>query len=284
MSSYQPRWSRCSVSIYLQSSPSRICHCPASPDIVFTSGPRCGLNVFDLRTQPASPVDTFMHPLASFQDCGATSSALDWSIINEGYVASGSDNGKVCVWDALNQYKSPVVEFSPPQEMIVRVGRFRPFITECVCWHPSDSSLIFSSDMSGNVHQCDLRQKAQTCILKRDEACLCVSVNPVERFLLATAGGSGSVCLWDNRNLSHPLHTMIGHAKAVNRLRWNPFNCSSLASCGMDGRVCLWDLGRIGSAITPEQEREGPPELVFVHGGHTDSVIDVSWNPNVLIV
>lgn len=89
--------------------------------------------------------------------------------------------------------------------MIVRVGRFRPFITECVCWHPSDSSLIFSSDMSGNVHQCDLRQKAQTCILKRDEACLCVSVNPVERFLLATAGGSGSVCLWDNRNLSASL-------------------------------------------------------------------------------
>ena len=51
----------------------------------------------------------------------------------------------------------------------------------------------------------------------------------------------------------------------------------------MDGRVCLWDLGRIGSAITPEQEREGPPELVFVHGGHMNSVTDVSWNPNVVV-
>lgn len=127
MSSYQPRRSRCSVSIYLQSSPSRICHCPASPDIVFTSGPRCGLNVFDLRTQPASPVDTFMHPLASFQDCGATSSALDWSIINEGYVVSGSDNGKVCVWDALNQYKSPVVEFPPPSGDDCPSRSFSPF-------------------------------------------------------------------------------------------------------------------------------------------------------------
>lgn len=225
-----------------------------------------------------------MHPLASFQDCGATSSTLDWSIINEGYVASGSDNGKVCVWDALNHYKSPVVEFSSNQESIVRVGRFRPFTTKSVCWHPSDSSLILSSDMSGSVNQCDLRQKTQTCILKRDEALLCVSVNPVERFLLATAGGNGSVCLWDNRNLSHPLHMMTGHAKAVTRLRWNPFNCSSLASCGMDGRVCLWDLGRIGSAIAPDQEREGPPELVFVHGGHTNSVTDVSWNPNVSLL
>ena len=25
---------------------------------------------------------------------------------------------------------------------------------------------------------------------------------------------------------------------------------------------------------------DGPPELVFVHSGHTDSVFDVSWNLN----
>ena len=30
---------------------------------------------------------------------------------------------------------------------------------------------------------------------------------------------------------------------------------------------------------TPEDAEDGPPELLFVHGGHTSKVSDFSWNP-----
>ena len=30
---------------------------------------------------------------------------------------------------------------------------------------------------------------------------------------------------------------------------------------------------------TPEEAIDGPPELLFLHGGHTSSVPDFSWNP-----
>ena len=32
--------------------------------------------------------------------------------------------------------------------------------------------------------------------------------------------------------------------------------------------------------IAEEQANEGPAELVFVHGGHTAKINDISWNPN----
>lgn len=31
---------------------------------------------------------------------------------------------------------------------------------------------------------------------------------------------------------------------------------------------------------TPEDAEDGPPELLFLHGGHTSKVNDFSWNPN----
>ena len=30
---------------------------------------------------------------------------------------------------------------------------------------------------------------------------------------------------------------------------------------------------------TPEDAEDGPPELLFIHGGHTSKVSDFSWNP-----
>ena len=39
-----------------------------------------------------------------------------------------------------------------------------------------------------------------------------------------------------------------------------------------------WDLSRIGEEQTREQSEAGPPELIFIHGGHTAKVSDLSWN------
>jgi len=42
--------------------------------------------------------------------------------------------------------------------------------------------------------------------------------------------------------------------------------------------VNVWDLTRIGEEQSVEDAEDGPPELLFVHGGHTAKVSDVSWN------
>lgn len=53
-----------------------------------------------------------------------------------------------------------------------------------------------------------------------------------------------------------------------------------LASSGEDRRVYIWDLDRVGQELPPEEAEEGPPELLFIHGGHTAKVFDFSWNAN----
>ena len=64
------------------------------------------------------------------------------------------------------------------------------------------------------------------------------------------------------------------------QVQWAPHNESVLASSGTDRRLTVWDLSRIGQAQTEDEASEGPPELLFVHGGHTAKISDFSWNPN----
>ena len=42
----------------------------------------------------------------------------------------------------------------------------------------------------------------------------------------------------------------------------------------------MWDLSRIGEEQSPEDAEDGPPELLFIHGGHTAKIPDFSWNAN----
>ena len=76
------------------------------------------------------------------------------------------------------------------------------------------------------------------------------------------------------------IQTLKGHTDQVYNVEWAPHNESVLASCSSDRRVGIWDLSRIGMEQTPEDAEDGPPELLFLHGGHTNKVSDVSFNVN----
>ena len=64
------------------------------------------------------------------------------------------------------------------------------------------------------------------------------------------------------------------------QVQWSPHNETILASSGTDRRLHVWDLSKIGEEQSPEDAEDGPPELLFIHGGHTAKISDFSWNPN----
>lgn len=39
-----------------------------------------------------------------------------------------------------------------------------------------------------------------------------------------------------------------------------------------------FQIYRIGEEQSSEDAEDGPPELLFIHGGHTGKVMDFSWN------
>lgn len=51
-----------------------------------------------------------------------------------------------------------------------------------------------------------------------------------------------------------------------------------LASGGKDNNVYIWDISKIGS--DQEESKDDNPELLFIHGGHTEKICDFSWNMN----
>jgi histone-binding protein RBBP4 len=108
----------------------------------------------------------------------------------------------------------------------------------------------------------------------------CVGFNPFSENILATGSSDKTVNLWDFRKLKDPLHTLHGHRDEVLQLQWSPHNETVLGSSGIDRRVLVWDLSRIGEEQTEEDAADGPPELLFIHGGHTNKISDFAWNPN----
>ena len=107
------------------------------------------------------------------------------------------------------------------------------------------------------------------------------------------------MALFDTRALSKRLHTFESHTDEVLHLQWSPHNPTVFASAGSDRRINIWDLSQIGVEQTPDDAEDGPPELIFMHGGalriifglfltsyrctsgHTSRPADFSWAPGI---
>jgi len=76
------------------------------------------------------------------------------------------------------------------------------------------------------------------------------------------------------------LHNFINHSEEINGVSFSPFSEHIFSSYGADRRVMIWDISKIGTVQDEMDVSDGPPELIFVHGGHTSKINDFGWNNN----
>ncbi len=69
------------------------------------------------------------------------------------------------------------------------------------------------------------------------------------------------------KRLGKPLHTFEAHTDEVFHLAWSPHSAAIFASASSDRRINVWDLSQTGVEQTPDDQEDGPPELMFIHGG-----------------
>jgi histone-binding protein RBBP4 len=258
---------------------SRICHPgevnkarhnPRNPFMIATKTVSGDVLLFDYSKHPSRPTtEGVVQSQGTLRGHSAEGYALDWS--DDHNLASGADDNLVCTWDTRNG--------SCDSPLLTLIGHTKP--VEAVAYKGSmlasvgdDRKIILWDVRSGeaaskrpNGHEGDINAVAWA---------------PNTDFLFATAGGDKVVNLWDMRRMDQPIYALEGggHNAEITNVNWSRFHEHILASSGIDRRVIIWDLSRIGDELTSEEASDGPPEVLFVHAGHTGRVNDFSWNPN----
>ena len=82
-----------------------------------------------------------------------------------------------------------------------------------------------------------------------------------------------TIALHDIRNTSKRVHVFESHTDEVLHLAWSPHVASVFASASSDRRINIWDLAQVGVEQTPDDQEDGPPELLFIHGGKSLGLI-----------
>ncbi|PIN19154.1 Nucleosome remodeling factor, subunit CAF1/NURF55/MSI1 [Handroanthus impetiginosus] len=199
---------------------------------------------------------------------------LSWSSLKEGYLLSGSNDWKICLWDVS----------AMPQEKVLEANYIyegHENVVEDVSWHPKNENLFGSVGDDCKLMIWDLRtNKYQHSIVVHKKEVNYLSFNPFNEWVLATASSDTTVGLFDMRNLSSPLHALDTHMEEVFQVEWDPNHETILASSADDRRLMVWDLNRVGDEQLEGEAEDGPPELLFSHGGHKAKISDFSWNKN----
>ncbi|KAL1773502.1 histone-binding protein RBBP4 [Sigmodon hispidus] len=203
---------------------------------------------------------------------------LSWNPNLSGHLLSASDDHTICLWDISAVPKEGKVVDSKT------IFTGHTAVVEDVSWHllheslfgsvADDQKLMIWETRSNNTSKPSHSVDAHTAEVN------CLSFNPYSEFILATGLADKTVALWDLRNLKLKFHSFESHKDEIFQVQWSPHNETILASSGTDRRLNVWDLSKIGEEQSPEDAEDGPPELLFIHGGHTAKISAFSWNPN----
>lgn len=205
---------------------------------------------------------------------------LNWSPLESGHLATASEDTTVRLWD-VNQASKTNTRLAPTRTYTHHSG-----IVNDVQYHPHHKSLIGSVSDDITVQILDVRNPTtDKSVIKSGPDQHKGPINALAFNLgvdtvLATGSEDSTIAIWDLRNMKQKIHVLEGHQDSVTALEWHPFQEQILGSSSYDRRILFWDLARVGDEQTPEDSQDGPPELLFMHGGHTNRISDFSWNMN----
>ncbi|KAL0226423.1 hypothetical protein P9112_013747 [Eukaryota sp. TZLM1-RC] len=247
---------------------------PHQSNLIATKDPQGKVNIFDFTKHSSRPRPTEKpNPNMVLNGHSAEGYGLGWSRTTEGLVVSGSYDKLVCVWDIREDQK----HFDPLWTSVDHKDN-----VEDVEFHPFTDQIIASVSDDGVLLLHDRRTSESPPISKQahDGAANSLSWSRHRDTLLLTGGADQVAKLWDTRYMENCRHEFAIHEDEVYNVAFSPFKETVFATSSADRRVAVWDISRIGASQTSEEVEDGPPELLFIHGGHTNRVNDFAFCPH----
>ncbi|KAM5550082.1 hypothetical protein ABKV19_001162 [Rosa sericea] len=245
------------------------------PNIVGAKTSGSEVYVFDCTKQGLKSQDGECDPDLRLRGHDKEGYGLSWSPFKEGYLLSGSNDCKICLWDVSALAEDRVLY---PMHVFER----HESVVNDVSWHSKNGNLFGSVGDDCQLMIWDLRtNQAQDSVKVHEKEVNYLSFHPCNEWVLATASSDTTVGLFDMRKLTVPLHALSGHTEEVFQVEWDPNHDTVLASYAGDRRLIVWDLNRIGDEQLEGDGDDGPPELLFSHGGHKAKISDFPWNKEV---
>ncbi|CAD8088698.1 unnamed protein product [Paramecium primaurelia] len=194
---------------------------------------------------------------------------LSWNPKNQGHLLSASYDKKIYYWDITTG-------------QLVKSYNFHNQEVEDVCWHPQDPNLFISCSDDRTFAICDTRTQQGMKIQQEahSQEINCIQFNQLEPRYFATGSNDAEVKMFDITKPENQIYSFSNHEDAIYTLQWSPHKKNLLASGSVDSKVILWDYLKVGKSLDRDLDKDGPPEVVFYHGGHRSKVNDLSWNPN----
>ncbi|KJX99638.1 histone acetyltransferase type B subunit 2 like protein [Zymoseptoria brevis] len=256
---------------------------PQNPNIIATFSPSGNVYVWD-RTKHSSVPDAsgIPKPQATLTGHKGEGFALEWNPFVEGQLLSGGEDETVCLWEVQRDFTRDNPTISPARRFTQHSG----FVND-VQYHPQHGKHLFGS-VSDDLSMClmDTRGKSDSkpAIVFKDahtDAINTLSFHPKHDKLFATGSHDKTIGIFDLRFPNHgKIHSLEGHKDTITKVEWHPTDSGIIASASNDRRIIFWDISKAGAEQTPEDAEDGPPEMLFMHGGHTNHPSDFSWNKN----
>jgi len=249
---------------------------PQKYNIIATKANSGEVHIFDYSSRKSKPETYEVKPDLRLVGHSAQGFGLAWNQKNAGHILSGADDSKICLWDVEDKQQTgnhsikPYLEFNHHKRAV-----------NDVAWHHFKPEFFGSVSEDREICLWDIREKTTGPIfhlIGHQSEIFSLDFNPFNEYLFLTGSADKSIGLWDLRNLSKKLYSFETHLDNVVKVEWSPFAEPIFASASEDKRVNIWDLSKIGDETKVESNSDGPPELLFVHGGHRGKVCDFSWN------
>ncbi|MFS7961331.1 putative transcription factor WD40-like family [Helianthus anomalus] len=213
---------------------------PQIPSIIAAKASSSEIYVFDTTKQPLDHEGGSCEPYVRLRGHDKEGYGLSWNPFREGYLLSGSNDCKICLWDVSKMPDNKVLDAT-------HVYHDHASVVEDVSWHLMNNSLFGSVDDDCKLMIWALcTNKHERVVVVHDKEVNYLSFNPFNEWVLATSSLDTTVGMFDMRKLTSPLHVLRRHEY----VEWVPNHGTVLASSAGDRRLMVWDLsGSLSSNI-----------------------------------